>query len=64
MAKGKTEAEACGNCRFYRPRHQDDAALARAVEAGHPVPPGHCRRYPAFVLRNTEDWCGEYEGPG
>jgi hypothetical protein len=52
---------ACDSCVYYRGRHADDAAVRRAEEAGHPFPPGFCRRYPEPVTKSPEDWCGEHK---
>ncbi|HEV2187508.1 MAG TPA: hypothetical protein VGR70_09885 [Stellaceae bacterium] len=54
------EPPCCGNCPFYVGRHATAEAYARAEAAGHPAPPGDCRRYPQKVSKHPNDLCGEH----
>lgn len=60
MAAPQNSRLTCTECEFYSLRHADEAALARAEAAGHPLPRGQCKRFPAAVLKEPDDCCGEH----
>lgn len=47
-------AETCETCRFYL------APLSGRIWNG----PYRCRRYPIYVERLRDDWCGEHQPKG
>lgn len=61
MAKAAPVPASCANCRFYRPHRINltPEMRERALEHGQDVR-GDCRRFPDYVKRAAEDWCGEH----
>lgn len=42
----------CGNCKFFRKDRKHDGSLSDLSV---------CQRFPEYICRLKEDWCGEWQ---